>query len=147
MGTNQILLIVLGVIIVGAAIIVGMELVKEGYDENIKDLAIQQAHMIGGLATKYYHTPEELGGGSNSFEGFSIPDNYSDGYLGFNHMFLSRQDIFLILLISKTAEYQGEPYRFYALYRPGGMRILYLYEPNARKWVKLSDSRWDIDDW
>lgn len=141
MGTNQVLLIVLGVIIVGIAIIAGMGLLRVGYDEQIKDLAIQHIHVIGGLASKYYNTPKELGGGSGSFDGFSIPENYMDGYLAFDHWLLAREKFFLLILNSKIDEYKGKPYRFMVQYRADRLQTLYLFDPDVGQWMKIYDKQ------
>jgi hypothetical protein len=140
LGTNQVLLIVLGIIIVGVAIIAGTGLMEVGYDNQIKDLAIQHVHVIGGLATKYYRTPKELAGGGGSFSGFKIPENYMNGYLAFDHWLMTRQDLFLLMLNSKIDQYKGKPYRFLAIYRLTGLRTLYLFEPDDGQWIRVFGS-------
>ena len=100
MRKSQILLILLGVIILGVGIIVGMVLTEEEiYDEQIKDLAVQHINVIGGLASKYFNTPAVLGGGSGSFDGFSISDNYMKGYTAFDHWLLAGEDKIQLVLI------------------------------------------------
>jgi len=130
-------------IIAGTAIVVGMDLAEDSYDENYKDLAVQHIHAIGGLASKYYNTPEELGGGNHSFKGFSVPDNYMNGHLAFTNMLFTRENIFLLILNSKNEMYKGQPYRFYAFYKPNGLRTLYLFDPKENRWQKVFDRRWD----
>jgi len=144
-GTNQILLIVLGVIIVGVAIIAGFGLLEVGYDNNIKDMAVQHVHVIGGLATKYYSTRKELGGGDNSFNGFSIPDNFMSGYSAFDHWLLARQNNILLILNSKIDEYKGKPYRFMAIYNLKGLQELYLFEPDDGQWIKVFSTSDEVE--
>ena len=67
MGQQQLLLIVLVMILVGAAILVGMQV----YDESNRDTAIttmsKDLVSLSSIALNYYRTPVELGGGGQSF--------------------------------------------------------------------------------
>lgn len=70
MGQQQLLLIVLGVIIVGIAIVVGINLFNANAEESAKDSIVTQGTNIGAMAQQYYKKPVALGGGGNSFTGF-----------------------------------------------------------------------------
>jgi hypothetical protein len=70
MGQQQLLLIVLGVIIVGIAIVVGINLFNANAEESAKDSIVTQGTNIGAMAQQYYKKPTALGGGGNSFVGF-----------------------------------------------------------------------------
>lgn len=70
MGQQQLLLIVLGVIIVGIAIVVGINLFNANAEESAKDSIVTQGTNIGAMAQQYYKKPTALGGGGNSFEDF-----------------------------------------------------------------------------
>ena len=67
MGQQQLLLIVLGVIIVGIAIVVGINLFNANAESSTQDSIVSQGTNIGALAQQYYKKPVALGGGGNSF--------------------------------------------------------------------------------
>lgn len=73
MGQQQLLLIVLGVIIVGIAIVVGINLFNANAEQSAKDTMVSEGTNLGALAQQYYKKPTAMGGGGNSFVGFSIP--------------------------------------------------------------------------
>ncbi len=73
MGQQQLLLIVLGVIIVGIAVITGINLFNANSMESRKNHIISECYTLASMAQKYYLTPSSLGGGSNSFTGWRIP--------------------------------------------------------------------------
>lgn len=75
MGQQQLLLIVLGVIIVGIAIVVGINLFTASSVEANKDAVIADNMNIAALAQQHYKKPSSMGGGNNSFAGFTIPTN------------------------------------------------------------------------
>jgi len=75
MGQQQLLLIVIGVIIVGIAIVVGINLAATSAQSANRDAVIADLNNIGAFAQQYYRKPTALGGGGNSFEGFTIPPN------------------------------------------------------------------------
>ncbi len=69
MGQQQLLLIVLGVIIVGIAIVVGINLFNANAEESAKDTLVSEGTNLGAMAQQYYKKPTALGGGGNSFTG------------------------------------------------------------------------------
>lgn len=79
MGQQQLLLIVLGVIIVGIAIVVGINLFQAQAEESTKDAMVAAATNIGAMAQQYYKKPVAMGGGGGTFTpeapgvAFSIP--------------------------------------------------------------------------
>ncbi len=75
MGQQQLLLIVLGVIIVGIAVVVGINLFNTSAEESTKDTIVSEGTNLGALAQQYYKKPTEMGGGGGSFLGFEIPSN------------------------------------------------------------------------
>ena len=70
MGQQQLLLIVLGVIIVGIAVVVGINLFNANAEESAKDTVVSEGTNLGAMAQQYYKKPIALGGGGNSFTGF-----------------------------------------------------------------------------
>jgi hypothetical protein len=70
MGQQQLLLIVLGVIIVGIAVVVGINLFNANAEESAKDTVVSEATNLGAMAQQYFKKPVALGGGGNTFVGF-----------------------------------------------------------------------------
>jgi len=73
MGQQQLLLIVLGVIIVGIAIVVGINLFQASAIDANRNAVIADLNNLAATAQQYYKKPTSLGGGGNSFVGVSIP--------------------------------------------------------------------------
>lgn len=73
MGQQQLLLIVIGVIIVGIAIVVGIQLASTSAQNANRDAVIADLNNIGMYAQEYYRKPSAMGGGGNSFTGWTIP--------------------------------------------------------------------------
>lgn len=67
MGQQQLLLIVLGVIIVGIAVVVGINLFNANAETSTQDSIVSQGTNIGALAQQYYKKPVSMGGGGNDF--------------------------------------------------------------------------------
>lgn len=73
MGQQQLLMIVLAIIIVGIAVAVSIQLFRSNAIEQKRDLLIEETTSLGYMAIQYYKKPAELGGGSKSFLGWTIP--------------------------------------------------------------------------
>ncbi len=73
MGQQQLLLIVMAVIIVGIAIAVSIQLFRSNAIESKRDILIEETTSIGLMALQYFKKPAEIGGGSQSFIGWTIP--------------------------------------------------------------------------
>ena len=71
MGTQQLLMIVLGVIIVGVAIVVGINMFSEGAVNAEADRLVQEVNMVASNAAAYYRKPVQMGGGGRSFTGIT----------------------------------------------------------------------------
>jgi hypothetical protein len=72
-GQQQLLLIVLGMIIVGIAIVFSITLFRQKAIDSKRDLLINECGNLAMDAMKYYKKPTDLGGGGNTFVGWSIP--------------------------------------------------------------------------
>ena len=70
MGQQQLLLIVLGVIVVGIAVVVGINLFNANAESSTQDSIVSQGTNIGAMAQQYYKKPTAMGGGGNNFAGF-----------------------------------------------------------------------------
>lgn len=81
MGQQQLLLIVLGVIVVGIAVVVGINLFNANAETSTQDSIVSQGTNIGAMAQQYYKKPLAMGGGGTSFVDFgtkvwpNLPDN------------------------------------------------------------------------
>lgn len=73
MGQQQLLLIVLGVIVVGIAIVVGINLFNANAVESNRNAIVADLNNIAAKAMQYYKTPTAMGGGGNSFAGYALP--------------------------------------------------------------------------
>lgn len=73
MGQQQLLLIILGVIIVGIAVVVGINVFSANAENSTKDAIVSDCTTIGNMAQQYYRKPTTMGGGGNTFTGFAIP--------------------------------------------------------------------------
>jgi hypothetical protein len=74
MGQQQLLLIVLGIIIVGVAVILAIALFRANAIENKRDLVLNESISIATNAQAYYKKPTILGGGNGSFDGWDVPN-------------------------------------------------------------------------
>jgi hypothetical protein len=81
MGQQQLLLIVLGVIIVGIAVVVGINLFNANAEESTKDGVVSDCTNLGAMAQQYYKKPQSMGGGGNSFAGWVLPGEGVQGGL------------------------------------------------------------------
>jgi hypothetical protein len=78
MGTQQILLVVLGIIMVGIAIAVGIAMFSPTLAESNKTAIVNDLMNIGQYAFRYKITPVPFGGGGRTYTGFIIPDKLKD---------------------------------------------------------------------
>jgi hypothetical protein len=68
MGQQQLLLIVLGVIIVGIAVVVGINLFNANSETSTQDTMVSEATNLGAMAQQFYKKPTAMGGGGNAFD-------------------------------------------------------------------------------
>jgi len=80
MGTQQLLLIVLGVIIVGIAIAVGITMFKGNLQSSNRDQVISDLENLGATAQQFYRKPTTMAGGGFDFDNFALtPVDTGDG--------------------------------------------------------------------
>ena len=73
MGQQQLLLIVLGVIVVGIAVVVGINLFNANATAANRDGVISDLNNLSAMGQQYYKKPTSMGGGGNTFTGWLIP--------------------------------------------------------------------------
>lgn len=76
MGQQQLLLIVLGTIVVGLAIVVGIDIFTTSATESNRDQVISDLMYLSTDAQAYYKKQAQFGGGNGSFRGWDIPEFY-----------------------------------------------------------------------
>jgi hypothetical protein len=72
MGTQQLLLIIVGMIVLAAAIAVGNLLFEAQSESATKDSIVSESINLGSLAKQYFNKSTEMGGGDYSFAGWNI---------------------------------------------------------------------------
>ncbi len=82
MGQQQLLLIVLGVIIVGIAIVVGINLFNANSISSNRDGVISDLNNLAAMAHEYYSKPTAMGGGGSSYVNFTMPTGLSSNANG-----------------------------------------------------------------
>jgi len=73
-GQQQLLLILLGILLVGVAIFVGINLFRANAIESKRANVTNELVNLASLAQQYYMKPKALGGGARSFTGWQVPD-------------------------------------------------------------------------
>ncbi|MEE9288418.1 MAG: hypothetical protein V3U69_02390 [Bacteroidota bacterium] len=73
MGQQQLILIILAVVIVALAIVGGLVYYKDTAADLNRQAVRKDLEHITSLAKAHYRIPRSVGGGGNTFEGFTIP--------------------------------------------------------------------------
>jgi hypothetical protein len=73
-GQQQLLLILLGILVVGVAIFVGINLFRANAIETKRANVTNELVNLASLAQQYYMKPKALGGGARTFTGWVVPD-------------------------------------------------------------------------
>ncbi len=72
MGAQQLMLVVVGMVIVGIAIVVAVDMFQAEAIESSRNALIGDLNFFAGRAREYYMKPANLGGGSHDFSGITI---------------------------------------------------------------------------
>ena len=75
MGTQQLLLIGLGIMVVGIAIALANTIFDSNAESSLQDQVAMESYHLATLATQYFHKPSEFGGGGKKFSGWTINAN------------------------------------------------------------------------
>jgi hypothetical protein len=76
MGTQQLLLILVGVIVVGLTIFAGFSVAKNYTETSNRDQLITTLNDLALLANQHYKKPVAQGGGGGVYSGFTIPRQF-----------------------------------------------------------------------
>jgi hypothetical protein len=73
LGQQQLLLVLLGIVVVGVAIAVAINLFRGNAIDRKREILINESHNLGSIAISYYKKPKMMGGGGKKFTGWTIP--------------------------------------------------------------------------
>lgn len=73
LGQQQLLLIVLGIIIVGVAVMLGINVFRQNAIDQKRDIVTNECVNLASMAQSYFRRPKSYGGGENSFIGWDVP--------------------------------------------------------------------------
>ncbi|MBS3945849.1 MAG: hypothetical protein KGZ42_10150 [Melioribacter sp.] len=82
MGSQQLLLIVVGLIAVALMVYTGLTIMKSYYETSNRDQLISSLNNLAILAQQYYKRPVEQGGGGGAYARFTIPLNLRSTIVG-----------------------------------------------------------------
>jgi len=103
MGTQQLLLIIVGMIVIAAAIAGGNLLFDAHTESTTKDAILSECMNLGSLAQQYYNKSIEFGGGEKSFVGWDISEHI-DSTMNATYSIISASKEKLILKGLPTAD-------------------------------------------
>ncbi len=102
MGQQQLLLIVLGVIVVGIAVVVGINLFNANAVSANRDGVVSDLNNLGVMAQQFYKKPASMGGGANTFTGWTVPAQLDTTANGTYTATVSAQSVTLVGLGTET---------------------------------------------
>ena len=104
MGQQQLLLIALGVILVGVAVVLGIQYFQVGAEQGAKDELVAHCITIGSNAQQWFSKPVSMDGGGLSFTGF---DTYYTNNMGKLHE--STNGAYTVGVTATSATITGTP--------------------------------------
>lgn len=75
MGQQQLLLVLLGIVVVGVAIVVGISIFRGNAIDRKREMLVSESQSLGSIALSYYKKPRMMGGGGKTFNGWTIPSS------------------------------------------------------------------------
>ena len=78
MGQQQLLLLVLGIVIVGLAVVAGINAFEENQQKSSEDALTNEAFRLASDAKAWYNKPEQYAGGGNDASNFSSDLEWQD---------------------------------------------------------------------
>ena len=123
MGQQQILLIVLALIIVGGAIVIGIKLFGTSAVMANRDSISAELHTLAAVAMQYYKKPQEMGGGSNSFTNWNIPQNLDSTVYGMYSATPTSQSVTIIGLGTEIGDDQSTAVKMVATITKSGITM------------------------
>ncbi len=108
MGQQQLLLIILGIIVVGVAVMLAISIYKQKAIENKTDVILNETQYLASLAIQYYKKAKTFGGGEYSFEGWSVPAEFDTTNNGFYNAVITPPNICVITGVSNEGVAGGD---------------------------------------
>ncbi len=106
MGTQQLLLLVVAMIVVGVAITLASQLFDSNSEFSTQDSIVSESFNLGTLAQQYYNKPRELAGGSKSFIGWLISASLDSTLNGtYSVEKISKEELIIIGKPDSTKKY------------------------------------------
>lgn len=96
MGQQQLLLVLLGIVVVGVAIAVAINLFRGNAIDRKREILINESHNLGSIAIAYYKKPRMMGGGGKTFLGWQVPTQLANTVNGFYTAQVSYDNIVII---------------------------------------------------
>jgi len=75
LGQQQLLLVLLGIVVVGVAIVVGISIFRGNAIDRKREMLVSESQSLGSIALSYYKKPRMMGGGGKTFNGWTIPSS------------------------------------------------------------------------
>ena len=107
MGQQQLLLIVLGTIIVGVAVVVGINMFTTGAVNAERDALVQDVNNIASSAASYWRKPAALGGGARTFVGVADVTVFGADSLNANGTFAMSVTNATTIVVTATGANEG----------------------------------------
>lgn len=103
MGQQQLLLVILGIIIVGVAVMLAISIYQQKAVENKTDVILNETQYLASLAIQYYKKAKTFGGGEYNYQGWTIPEEFDSTNNGFYSVQINPPDECTITGISNES--------------------------------------------
>ena len=107
MGQQQLLLIVLGTIIVGVAVVVGINMFTTGAVNAERDALLQDVNNVASSAASYWRKPAALGGGARTFVGVADVTTFGADSSNANGVFVMSSVTATSFVLTSTGSNEG----------------------------------------
>lgn len=107
MGQQQLLLIVLGTIIVGVAIVVGINMFTTGAINAERDALLQDVNNVASSAASFWRKPAALGGGNRTFVGVSDVTTFGSDSSNANGVYIMSSVTATSFVVTATGANEG----------------------------------------
>lgn len=108
MGQQQLLLIILGIIIVGVAVMLAISIYKQKSIESKTDVILNETQYLASLAIQYYKKAKVFGGGEYSYANWEIPEQLENTNNGSYSVEITPPDLCVITGISNDVVTGGD---------------------------------------
>jgi hypothetical protein len=119
MGSQQLLMIILGIILVGLSIAFTQGTIISQEEDSTKDSIIHECYNLSLMSLRYFNTSAAMGGGGNSFSGWKIDTRLDTTLNGTYTADILDED--KLLITGKPLMISG--YQWYVLTKVNGKEI------------------------